>query len=187
MKPISIPAMILCLFCFAESSNAQLFGTRSIKRSMSRQNVSRAGQIQGNERFLRSQRRQNFVGSEQGRTSGRIASPTGGIRKFSDRTDQINKPVPALKKKELYPAKIILPSSFFSNRQTPAQNLAKGVQLTDAFREKINDSIEVSVEGRSATLRGVVSSSREKSIAELLLHFEPGIDEIQNEISISAR
>jgi len=44
--------------------------------------------------------------------------------------------------------------------------------------------IAVSLEGRTATLRGMVASERDRSLAQLLILFEPGISAVRNELTI---
>jgi hypothetical protein len=42
----------------------------------------------------------------------------------------------------------------------------------------------VSVEGATATLRGEVASERDRTLAERLVLFEPGIDSVRNELKV---
>jgi osmotically-inducible protein OsmY len=44
--------------------------------------------------------------------------------------------------------------------------------------------MEVSVQGATATLRGVVASARDREMAELLVRFEPGISTVRNELTV---
>lgn len=181
----------------ANSANAQLFGSRSIKRSFNRQGSTGVGQVQGNERFVRGRRgRQNFIGADQndlsgfvgnelGRTSGRIASPTGGMKKMVDKSNQINRLYPAIKESEIYPPVIVLPKALMQNAKSSLRVQEWTGSLTKELRRKVNDSLSVSVAGRSATLRGEVASANDRSLAELLIRFEPGIDEVQNEIAVA--
>lgn len=184
-------------FLYTDSAQAQLFGSRSIKRTLNRQGSRSVGQVEGNERFVRGRRgRQSFVGAdqgdttgfvgnEQGRTSGRIASPTGGLKKMADKSSQINRAYPNLKKTDIYPAIIVLPKSLIQSKKTDVELKKLNLDLTSELTQKVNDSISVSVVGRAATLRGVVPSAKEKGLAELLIRFEPGIDEVRNEIEVA--
>ncbi len=47
--------------------------------------------------------------------------------------------------------------------------------------------IQVSVANRTATLRGSVASADDRSLAELVASFEPGIDQVQNELTVQSR
>ena len=126
-----------------------------------------------------------FVGNEQARTSGRIASPTGGMKNFADKSSQINRPVPSLRSTDPYPAVLTLPESWRPKPRTQVQVEQLNEIFTNELKRKVNDSIEVSVEARSATLRGEVSSVKDKNLAKLLILFEPGIDVVRNEIVIA--
>ncbi|MDP6445064.1 MAG: BON domain-containing protein [Pirellulaceae bacterium] len=46
--------------------------------------------------------------------------------------------------------------------------------------------INVTMEGRVAVITGIVSSEREKDLLEQLAQFEPGVDQVRNEIQIAA-
>ena len=46
--------------------------------------------------------------------------------------------------------------------------------------------IEVSLEGRTATLRGKVASERDRTLAQSLLLFEPGISQVKNELAVGS-
>ena len=191
-----VMAIVTSIHVFADAATAQLFGSRSVRRTVTRQGNSNVGQIQGNERYLRGRRGQSFVGAdqnkgtgfvgnEQARTSGRIASPTGGMKNFADKSSQINRPVPSLRSTDPYPAVLTLPESWRPKPRTQVQVEQLNEIFTNELKRKVNDSIEVSVEARSATLRGEVSSVKDKNLAKLLILFEPGIDVVRNEIVIA--
>lgn len=195
MIRISCLAFFLTLTCYCDSAAGQLFGSRSVKRSLNRQGGTGVGTVQGNERFVRGRRDdsfvgtnqgdlQGFVGMEQARTSGQIASPTGGIKQFVDLSSTINTPYPQLKKSDVYPGAIVLPMEIRNPFNSPKQVSQLNSRLNVELRTKVSDSIEVSVVNRIASLRGEVSSSAKKVLAELLVGFEPGIDEIDNQIVI---
>jgi hypothetical protein len=63
-----------------------------------------------------------------------------------------------------------------------AQNLTHLLQVSPELRS--NSRIDVSVAGRVATLRGEVASERDRSLAEKLVLFEPGIDSVKNELKV---
>ena len=193
---LMVMTIVTSAHVFSDAATAQLFGSQSVRRAISRQGNTNVGQIQGNERYLRGQRRQRFVGAdqnegigfvgnEQARTSGTIASPTGGMKKFADKSNQINRPVADLRSTDPYPAVLILPESLRAKPRNQLQVETLNENLTRELKRKVNDSIEVSVEARSATLRGEVSSVKDKNLAKLLILFEPGIDVVQNEIVIA--
>jgi hypothetical protein len=53
----------------------------------------------------------------------------------------------------------------------------RSVQTLDS-----SNRIEVSMEGRTAVLRGEVASERDRALIELLVLFEPGISSVRNEL-----
>lgn len=195
------PALLILfgspVFLLLETEGAaQLFGSRSIRRTMTRQNSSSVGMVRGNERYVRGSRRDSFVGANQGelsgfvgnqqaRTSGRIASPTGGLKKFADRSGQINRPVPSLKKGQPYPPVIVLPSEMLRPVLPSQSNRPVSNRLTTELKKKVSGNVSVSVANRTARLQGEVESESQKVLAELLIRFEPGIDEVQNELEVS--
>ena len=50
---------------------------------------------------------------------------------------------------------------------------------------RATEPLEVSMAGRTATLRGTVESEHEKQLAGLMLLFEPGISKVQNELAVA--
>jgi hypothetical protein len=50
-----------------------------------------------------------------------------------------------------------------------------------------SNRIEVSMEGRTAVLRGEVASERDRALLELLIHFEPGVSDVRNELKVRGR
>ena len=198
MSRILIVLSVFSIVGFFESAEAQVFGSRSIRRNLNRQVSNNAGMVQGNERFIRGRRRNSFVGAdqaemtgfvgnEQARTSGRIASPTGGLKAFVDRSSTINRVIPGIRKSDFYPASIQIPLDLLAATNSPGKDAVLAEALNREIRIKVSESIEVLVANRFATLRGEVASANQKSLAELLIRFEPGIDEIRNEIEVVGR
>jgi hypothetical protein len=64
-----------------------------------------------------------------------------------------------------------------------AQNLVQLLAASPGFQSAVR--IEVSVAGAIATLRGEVASERDRSLAERLILFEPGIDSVRNELKVT--
>jgi hypothetical protein len=72
-------------------------------------------------------------------------------------------------------------------RQSPAPRSGAPIENPVPVRKpviRLRASIEVSVAGRVATLRGVAASEHDRRLAELLAGFEPGIDSVNNQIRI---
>ncbi|MCA9073493.1 MAG: BON domain-containing protein [Planctomycetaceae bacterium] len=64
----------------------------------------------------------------------------------------------------------------------PAQRIE--AQLAKTLGNGSPVPIRVSVENRTATLAGAVASTRDRELAELLTSFEPGIDQVRNQLSV---
>lgn len=193
---------LLLLALMVTPLSAQLFGSaRQIGRPLRQQQqdnglagqvAQEAGEVQGDERFLRNNRRRGdfvgsdrfegrgFVGSEQGRTTGPVLTSTAGVRPARDRSRQINRPLPRLPRKQAY-----YPSLEFQPEVAGVRfpGLLKRDLENPAYFADTNQ-YEVLVEGRRAILRGVVVDARQRDLAELLVSFEPGISEVINELQL---
>ncbi|MDP6554303.1 MAG: BON domain-containing protein [Pirellulaceae bacterium] len=196
-------AYLLILFAVILMSDAaaeaQLFGSRSFGQPLQRRvgpaRFSGAGDLQGSERFLRRNRgradfvgsdqreQQGFVGSEQARVTGRVMSSIAGLRERVDRTSQINRPLALPDTNEMYHPKLRLDFAPSKPPLTDVENrLTDVMSLSSRFSER--SRIVVSVEGRTAILRGEVTSARERDLAELVALFEPEISKVQNVLKV---
>lgn len=198
--------ILILLIADASVVQAQLFGQRTLGRPLSREPRRAAsmpevnadtGPVTGSERFIRGNRdrtsfvgadqgeTQSFVGSQQGSTSGVIVSSTAGIEPPSDRSDEINQEIKAPTSKKMYLPKIVLSSDFISTSSQTAENRFTD-QLGRTVKLASKQPIEVSVVDGSAILRGVVSSAKEKRLAETLALFEPGIWMVENQLQVQS-
>ena len=183
------------------SAEAQLFGSRSIGQPLQRRvgpsRFSRAGDLQGNERFLRGNRaaadfvgsdqreQQGFVGSEQARGAGAVTSSVAGLRERTDRSSQMNRPLTLPGVDEMYHPRLRLGFALPGPSVTVAdlgRRVTEELAAPNRFSER--SQIVVSVEGRMATLRGEVASARERDLAELVVLVEPGISQAKNELNV---
>jgi hypothetical protein len=191
-------ALSLAVLLAAQASaNAQLFGSRSIGGPIQgRSGVpSQTGRIQGNERFLRENRgraefvgadqrdTRSFVGSEQGRTSGRIMSATAGLR-APDKTQQRNRPLGYPDSDEMYHPRLTVAATVPPTAATVAHRFQQELTRSDYFSSRCR--FEVSVVDRQVSLQGEVTSAREADLAELLALFEPGISSVRNNLRVLA-
>ncbi|MCA9189300.1 MAG: BON domain-containing protein [Pirellulaceae bacterium] len=198
--------MMTVLLAFVGSDRevqAQLFGNRSLGQPLQRQSgppglndLGTVGQVQGNERFMRGNRGRasfvgadqrdtsTFVGAEQGRTAGTIISSTAAVQTARDRTRELNQPLPP-NTTGMYSPQLILdfPTVTRDGRDV-ADQLTR--QIADSKQLTTGSQILVSVAGRTATLQGVVASARERELVELLVLFEPGISQVQNQLQVGA-
>lgn len=174
-----------------------------------------AGGLTGNERFLRDRRRPGqFVGADQATTrfigsgsiieTGRVRSAVESLPPTPDPAVQINRPVAPAPANVPYPPRLILAfgsdnseimpvtradwsqrQSGESIRAVPSIGIDPG--LTEVARRATGMPVEVYVSERTASIRGVVSTPRQKQLAELMLGFEPGISTVVNELTIRAQ
>ena len=197
--------LALLLFLLAPATaEAQLFGTeRNLGQPLSQrpqagrieQATEEAGQVQGDERFLRDNRRggdfvgsdrfeqRTFVGNQQGTTNGPVVPSTTGVRPNFDRSQQINQTLQRPAQNQPYHPRLELGfGTGIAGVQFPGE-LKRELENPDYFAS--SNRYEVLVEGRQATLRGVVADARQRDLAELLVSFEPGIAAVKNELRIA--
>ena len=154
---------------------------------------SGAGQLSGNERFLRGNRRggsfvgtdardrRRFVGTLQNNASAAIRSATTGVHEPT--TPNVNQAAAtAAARSRPYDPRLSV--NFDFNVPPPdsrAQSLTLQLHQSPAIHR--HGPIEVSVKGQTAILRGEVASERDRVLAGLLVGLEPGIWRVQNELT----
>ena len=107
-----------------------------------------------------------------------------GLRKQTDRSSQINRPLALAKANEMYPPKLQLGFALPARELTElGTHLAEELQGSSRFSAQCR--FEVSVAGRTAILRGEVTSVRERDLAELVARIEPGISSVRNELQVA--
>ncbi len=79
---------------------------------------------------------------------------------------------------QLSPQRGVIPPLLVDSSQRVQEHLAKTLGS-----ERLGP-IQVSVENRIATLRGSVASADDRSLAELVASFEPGVDQVRNELTV---
>lgn len=156
------------------------------------------GEITGDERYLRENRSAtDFVGSDSGEARGFVGGQDTEISAEAIQsaiteplvrpgaTVNVNQPLsPQVPRStEMYRPRLSVGFNF--TRQTPRDtSLAARTQLRTSHAIHPTAPIEVSIAGRTATVRGAVASEHERKLAELLLLFEPGIAEVRNELEV---
>jgi len=152
------------------------------------------GTLNFNERFIRGNRRtgsfvggdsrdrKGFVGSWQSEQTGRVRPVV--ITPRSSAPDA-NRTASAARRTRSGMYEPRLSVAFDVTRPTEeavAQNLVRLLAASSAFPP--TSRIEVSVADATATLRGEVASERDRTLAERLILFEPGIDSVRNELKV---
>lgn len=148
-----------------------------------------AGQITGSERFLRDSRQPaTFVGSDSSEATGFFSALGNAFRGTAvggytlpdanqGGAGSMTQPMPyRLGRAVAFPVP-----------QPPAGAVAQS--LTTAFAQVRSlagfPEIAVTVEGRTATLRGSVTSPEQRALVERLARLEPGIDSVRNELAVT--
>jgi hypothetical protein len=202
-----------CLFAAAVaalcagSAQAQMFGTRQLGGMLSRQpspggtgNAASpaignpGGTITGAERFVRGARQANdFVGTDTGDRRGYVGRAQSRIRRATPVTTNLQtRPEP--KVNQAAPSETSSATSLYQPRLALAPELsgtppgAIETALVEHLRRsggiRWTGPLKVSLEGRTAVLRGEVASARDRELAEALAQFEPGIDDVQNDLRV---
>ena len=194
-KPI--PFAFLMVLCVGgttpETADGQMFGRRSFGTPLTRQPNPGVGGDVGtlrNQRFIRgNRRRQDFVGVDRMEASSFVGLQDGGAQQLpqsavtvapqpSTQGAALNTPLPPAPRNQMYPPKIIV--DFDYDRPSLALRAA---ELTENLRS-ISPEIEVSVEGRTAILRGAVPSAEHVRLATILASFQPGISAGERDLTI---
>ena len=153
------------------------------------------GVVTGAERFLRGNRaaddfvgtdsgdRAGFVGSSTADNSGPIRSATTGPLVKTTTEPAINRTRVRSPAPYMYEARLRVGFDF-NPQSLPTQTTKVVQRLIRARAIDPASSIEVKLEGSTAILSGTVGSGREKSLAGILLMFEPGISKVKNELVV---
>ena len=184
---------------FAAQAQAQFSGSRAggsvLAQDPLGKETNAAGTLNFNERFIRGNRRpgafiggdsrsrRGFIGTQQGGQAGRSRPAISGTR-LSTAPDA-NRTGTRAGQSRSDPYAPRLSVAFDVTRpsdQAVAQGLTRQLLASPEFHS--TDRIGVSVEGAIATLRGEVASERDRSLAESLVLFEPGIDSVRNELKV---
>jgi len=158
--------------------------------------LSGTGQIQGNERFIRKSSAGGFIGNDprqrRGFVGGSSTNITGRVRAAAEQArvtmaPSVNREAASTINRStgIYEPRLAI--GFEVERPSDVQVTVRTVlqlHLTHAFPPTTR--IEVSVADGIATLRGEVLSERDRSLAEQLVLFEPGIAGVRNELRLSS-
>jgi hypothetical protein len=154
------------------------------------------GTISGNERFIRGNRgRNNFVGSDVRDLAGFVGAlqattnaappPPPSAVDLESAASRINRPITRRPRNVMYSPRLAIG---FEYTMPPNAELAETLQqhlnLTPGLTER--GSVSVSVQGSTVILSGSVPSEHDRELAELLVRFEPGVEDVRNDLVIAA-
>ena len=157
--------------------------------------------IMGSARFLRQNRsRRDFVGSNRADQSGFVGNQQslgvgqvapaigGGAAAIGNAArgaaaNRRNPPLPPLSKKAMYYPRLDIGSLDITNRteQWPAE---VSERLSERLAGLSDGAVTVQVDGRRATLEGTVRTRAEADRLKHLAEFEPGVDEVIDQLRI---
>jgi len=161
--------------------------------------------LRGDEVYVRGNRRKtDFVGTDSQEANDFVGSPSGESkgqvksgktkRQTTSKRDVGRQPSRPQPTKPMFRPQL---SVDFDFRPLPLQQVGTdlGAQLEaslirhseSAVPVGRNGSIDVSLKGQTATLRGEVSSERERTLAELLSLLEPGVSKVENKLVVKRR
>ncbi len=201
MKPIVLFVLVIVLLGIVPDAQAQRLGKFNRKGAASNNmggvgDSSEVGSITGSERFLRDNRgkgdfvgrdpdsRDTFVGSQQGTASGRVRSAAQGMRIEKARDANVRLRPATRRRHAMYDPRLAVDFEFSApSSQEMTQRLTK--RLEASLRPNgLGRSVEVSVQGDTAILRGTVSTEHDRSLTAFVVLLEPGIAEVKNEIEV---
>lgn len=129
---------------------------------------------------------QGFVGATQAIGVGRVQSAVDTLRIPKDRTG--NRPVPLQPASGMYYPRLEFDEGFSLNSPERAEGNEEQELSLQAIQNRMTriagTEIGLEMVGRLAILRGQVDSQRQADLLVSLLRFEPGVDEIRNELAI---
>ena len=189
--------IIILLATVTNTCNAQgLFGQRDLGGSLSRRSAAGSavapGTVGDGRRFMRDERSvSDFVGSVTGGDAaagfvGGQSAVTTAISSVAGLTEEARPPINRpriIRQSGLYAERLRLSpetQTQFTGEQSPIQ-LSQALQT---FIQSRSVTIEVSQEGHTATVRGAVASEHDRQTTGLLVMFEPGIQKVENELTI---
>lgn len=156
--------------------------------------------------FVGSDRREQsgFVGSQQALGTGRVVTATESLEAEADPTARINPPLPNLPPRAIYFPRLVLDPTSFSfseaNKKKDIQDQQRFEMIEGAIPLSSNEKFRVTAEqrvdrysngkvklirdGEKAILTGTVSNIAEAEQLQILLSFEPGIYQVENQLEI---
>jgi hypothetical protein len=198
---------IVCLCCVGIQSEAmgQLIGNRTIGAAIgSSQPRAQAGNPNSGSlspsvsgRFIRGNRSRNdfvgsnrtdqqgFIGSTQAIGVGRVQSSVEGLRVPNQRS--VNRPLPPQPSTGLYYPKLAIDFTEDDSSNKEEQTIRDAAVFSETQQrvaKVAGENVSVVRVGGLAIVRGVVSDKRTADLIVTLLGFEPGVDQVRNEMQI---
>ena len=189
----------LVILCCESTAWSQLFGQRQFGRPLSRRIGPRlesaVGTIGGAERFVRGNRDvTEFVGSNGTESAGfvglsstgrrSIRSAADGIREPTPPRTSLNRPLPRPNSGGMYYPRLSIDQQH-DDREVSVTSETLTRQLSGFAEQYPGATIEVSVEGRTAILRGEVASVSDRNLIQRIVEFDPAVQLVRNELRVA--
>jgi hypothetical protein len=213
-KRYSLPAITLLFgICLASDASGQIFGDRQVARPLAPRPRTAGGQeeagpalesvgtiVDESARYLRGNRDvtdfvgadrsdvSRFVGMHQTGTGEMLQSAVDDALQVDTAALDVNSVVEPVIPPRLRLNAPRLELGFVARLQPSQHTQITAVRRLQSSLPTLDpDLFEVSVVDGVATLRGTVASERDRKMAELLLSFEPGIGQIQNDLTVATQ
>ena len=129
---------------------------------------------------------EGFVGARQADPEAIVESAVSDLEIETGPDANRTAPRPLVRRTPLYAPRLAVGFGFTPRSGTElSSEMAARLSSTLSLGE--SSSIEVLVEGAKAILRGEVPSERDRRMAGLLVRFEPGVAQVQNELKVLPR
>ena len=191
-----------CCVCIAvifgvthsSSAQAQLFG--NVNLNPNRKTVDNALKVTGSERFAGNREVGDFIGSGQaqkgfiGATTGTGTESTVTTSAVTTLAEQVGPAVNTPRTRRsagIYDERLRVGFHY----QRTAQNTERGTSIQQPQRAleaiALDRGLNAVITPKTATVRlqGQVPSEEQKKLVELVALFEPGIDHVENELTVS--
>lgn len=160
--------------------------------------LGNGGSTSGSERYMRGNRQSsNFVGADLNEVSQFFSNLTGGRGgtgganvsgpQSNNRGNDFNQQNQM--QSNIVPHRLVVsfPYGFSANPRNPAVTAAASrmITLRALGRLPTQGPLSVELQDRTAILRGVVATDHDRALAEQLTLLEPGISQVQNELTVA--
>ena len=203
-----LPCVVLCGVGVKSEAMGQLIGNRTVGAAIgSSQPRAQGGNPNaGNSlspsisgRFVRGNRSRNdfvgsnrtdqqgFVGSTQAIGVGRVPSSVEGLRASNQRS--VNRPLPAQPTTGLYYPKLDIDFDVAEEASSESGEMTRAEVVFVEAQERVakiaGAKVNVVRVGGLVIVRGSVQSKKMEELIVTLLGFEPGVDQVKNELRIT--
>jgi hypothetical protein len=172
-------------------------GNRSFRGSgFGLQSADTVGQLSGSERFMRGNRQAGqFVGSDTGDVRNFMSAMTGlgqGLQRGNQRgrndqgqpDNEDDRDQRRARLRTVLRAGFDAPANPVLTANAREASTRRLDRLAGEGRLQVTSPLSVTMEGRTAVLRGAVATDQQRALIERLMLLEAGIEAVQNELAV---